>query len=143
MPVKRTSNTAKVLAKIERVGEGCMIQILAVIQANAQFHAPLDTGALQNSAFRVVERMGDGWRGRIGYTVAYAAYLHGDDVSTPLWKPRKPKDRSQRRDPETGAVLPGKSGGYNPNAHPRWLERAAEDSRDGIQRIIKANYGSI
>jgi hypothetical protein len=143
MPVKRKSNTAKVLAKIESVGEQCMTQILAGIQSNAQFYAPMDTGSLQNSTFRAVERLGDGWRGRVGYTAEYAAYLHGDDAFTPLWKPRKPEDRSQRRHPETGAVLPGKSGGYNPNARPRWLERAAEESRDEIQRIIKANYGSI
>lgn len=127
MPVKRTSNTAKVIAKIESVGEQCMTQILAVILANSKFYVPIDTSALSNSDFRSVEQTATGWRGRVGYTAAYAAALH----ERTDWQPRPPGS-------------PGKKGGgYNPNATPAFLERGAAESRDEIQRIIRANYGSI
>lgn len=91
-----------------------------VIGSRSDERVPVDTKALMNSRFTKVIPMAQAWRGIIGYTQDYAAALH----ERTDWKPKPPGSPGKR------------TGGYNANAEPLFLEKGADDAMPTITRIF-------
>lgn len=71
-------NTRKVLAEIagprtERV----LTEVMIVGSSHAALLTPIDTSTLINSQYRKLDPMPGGMQGKVGYTAAYAAAVHG------------------------------------------------------------------
>jgi len=91
------------------------------IGSRADNYVPVDTKALMNSRYVQVDPIPDGARVRVGYTQAYAAFLH----NSLDWKPKPPG-------------TPGKpTGGFNPEATPFWLNKGADETKQVQLNIIK------
>jgi hypothetical protein len=106
-----------------------MAKVISAGMTNAIEWTPEEYGTLINSKFRRIEGSAKtGWVGICGFTAAYAYYLHGDQSYTPLWNPVKPEDKD--------------GPGYNPSAHPRFLELGfiGPLAKPEIQRIIQQGY---
>lgn len=99
---------------------------LIIGMAKAMIYTPIDKGLLINSSFRSPPRReGRKVVGTAGYTQAYAAALHDRED----WRPKRPG-------------TPGKpTGGYNPSATPKFLERGFEETeaqqRAAVIRIMR------
>lgn len=82
-----------------------------LIGGRADQYTPIDTSALINSRQVNVRKTAEGWRMSVSYNQNYAAFLHENHN----WKPKPPG-------------TPGKpTGGYNPNATSKYLEKGAEE----------------
>lgn len=121
----------KTFATIEKLtggkAEKALTTLAFEIGGNADFYVPVDTNALVNSRHIKVEPTSTGFRATISYGVngvaGYAAYLHGDDSSSPLWKPKP-------------VPSPGKlTGGYNSEATPQWIPKGVADT--DIMKVLK------
>lgn len=84
MPVKRTDNSKKLFAKIERQAKLTMHLILDGARARSDEKAPLEYGNLVNSGYKKVGTNSMSVTGEIGYIADYAAFLN----NTTNWKPR-------------------------------------------------------
>jgi len=130
MPVKKNNVSKsynKLIGRITGVmTEEAVTKIAIVGQANAAQLTPIDTSNLINSQFRNIRREGDGWTATVGYTAAYAFFVH------------------EAKGVLLGAgVSRGKGRGnvWDPGAEPQFLRKGFE--RDGateIQQIIKRSY---
>lgn len=107
--------------------ENCITTVLIIGGGYADALTPMALSTLVNSRFRKVERTGNGWSGRYGYTAAYAAAVHE--------KPGTLKGTNTPRSPATlGNVW---DNGYGANAaEPEFLTKGFE--RDGLADIKDA-----
>lgn len=88
--------------------------------------APIEFGNLINSQFRNVEKLANGYRGTVGYTVGYAAALESPKSGGKLdgWRPRPPEEKAGK--------------GFNPIAGQGFLRLGFTglESAPAIQKII-------
>lgn len=92
---------------------------LGVVVGNKSLeYTPVEFSMLVNSQYRVVEAKPNGYRVKVGYTQEYAAPLH----ERTNWSPRPP-------DQKLGPA-------WNPNAKPKFLTMAAEETRETQRRIV-------
>ncbi|EGD1379553.1 hypothetical protein IAW16_003716 [Salmonella enterica] len=143
MPVKGIKrvqmNTRKVLAEIagprtERV----LTEVMIVGSSHAALLTPIDTTTLINSQYKKLEPMPGGMQGKVGYTAAYAAAVHG--MSGKLkGQPREHFGRT-RAGKEFGGGT-GKGNYWDPDAEPGFLTKGFErDGLNEIKAIIKQGY---
>lgn len=107
--------------------ENCLTTVLIIGGGYADALTPMALSTLVNSRFRRVERNGDGWTGRYGYTAAYAAAVHE--------KPGTLKGTNTPRSPATLGNVWDNSMGAN-GAEPGFLTKGFE--RDGLADIKDA-----
>lgn len=113
-----------------------------IIRTEAATMTPIDTSALINSQFDTVEVNGTKITGKIGYTSNYALYVH--NASGKLkGQPRAHFGKTSNRS-EFGPVKVKEFGGgsltgnyWDPHAEPRFLTKAAENTRGLVDKIIK------
>jgi hypothetical protein len=91
-----------------------------IVGSRSDYYVPVDTSALLNSRFTRAIELPTGWRGIVGYSQGYAAALH----ERTDWSPKPPGSPGKR------------TGGYNPNAKPKFLQIGAEESEATIRRIF-------
>lgn len=108
--------------RIPRNIERALTGVGIVVANKAQEYTPVEYGLLINSQYRRVDAYANRYTVSIGYTQDYAVYLHGTKTYSPLWKPREP----------------GKKEGpaWNPDAKPRFLDRAGDETRTTQTRIM-------
>lgn len=118
------NNVRKVFkGQIPRRIERSLTSIGIVVGNKALERTPLDTSALINSQDRLLYRTSTSYTMAIIYTQAYAAALHERED----WKPRP-------------VGSPGKpDGGFNPNATPKFLTSAGDDSMGIIEKIVRGD----
>lgn len=115
-------NTRKLIRhEIPRRTERALVAIGAVVANKAGEYTPLHTSTLINSQDRQLSRTSTAYTMSILYTAGYAAALH----ERTDWKPRPV------------GVGGKKDGGYNPNATPKFLTRAGDETRSTQISIIK------
>lgn len=131
MPVKGLKEVRqrlkKELANISgTLPERALQEVLIVASGFAATMTPIDTSALINSQFRMVETSGKKVKGTMGYTAAYAAAVH--DKPGTLLGTNTPRSKS---DPSRGNV-------WDPDAEPEFLRKAFEDpdARADIDAVI-------
>ena len=129
MPAKGVNRVRSALKEtFDRIGgpmtEQAVTNALIIGGGHADALTPMALGFLINSRFRRVEKSGDGWTGRYGYTAVYAAAVHD--------APGTLKGTNTPRNPTSlGNVWDGPNG---PNsAEPEFLVKGFE--RDGLEEI--------
>jgi hypothetical protein len=100
------------------------------VQRESQRLVPVDTGNLKASAFtRTIKTASGDVDVLVGYTAAYALYVHEMEPASPQWgRPRSGKKRGAYWDPAN-------RGG------PKFLERVVRTRRPEILKIIRASAG--
>lgn len=132
MPAKNVNAVrSKLAATFDKITgpmtENCITTVLIIGGGYADILTPRALGTLVNSRFRKVERSGDGWSGRYGYTAAYASAVHE--------KPGTLKGTNTPRSPATLGNIWDGAGGPN-SAEPGFLIKGFE--RDGLAKIKDA-----
>lgn len=129
-------NLKKLVDKITGpMSEKTLTTALVIGGMYADMITPMDTGNLLRSRFREVEKSGNGWVGRYGYTASYAAAVHG--MSGKL----KGQPRADFGTTRAGQAFGGGTGVGNywdPKGEPEFLTKGFE--RDGlaaIRQVIK------
>lgn len=104
--------------------ERAVYNVLQTGGAYADMMTPVDTSNLINSRYAPqIEQREGGTTGRVGYTAAYAAAVHG--MSGKL----------------KGRERPGGNGQYwDPDAEPGFLDKGFEQVKPEIPAILKAAY---
>lgn len=97
----------------------------------ADVMTPVDLGFLVNSRFRKVEKSGEGWTGRYGYTARYAAAVHS--LSAKLKGQPRAGVASFNTRAGTTAFASSTGNFWDPDAEPQWLTKGFE--RDGLEEI--------
>lgn len=125
MPVRGTSKVKQNLSKFtkerQQLAKKAANAIGFTIGSRADEYVPVDTKALMNSRYVTVDATPNNARVMVGYVQDYAAALHNSTD----WQPRPPG-------------TPGKkSGGYNPNAQPFWLQKGADETKQQQLNIIE------
>ena len=92
-----------------------------IIRTEAATMTPIDTSALINSQFDTIEVNGTRVTGKIGYSANYALYVH--NASGKLKGQPRPS---------------GKGTYWSPNGEPKFLTKAAEKTKDLVDKAIKA-----
>ena len=105
--------------------ERAVTEVLIIGMAKAMVYTPIDKSFLINSSFRSPpQRVGNKVVGMAGYTQDYAAALHENTN----WQPKRPGTPGKR------------TGGYNPRATPKFLEKGFEETeqqqRAAVRRIM-------
>ena len=118
------------------MAERTLTEVLIIAQGYATLWTPADTGNLRNSQYRVIDRYAGGLRGRVGYTAAYALYVH--QASGKL----KGQPRAHFGKTRDGVEFGGGTGVGNywdPDGKPQFLRLAFEDPvpRADIEAAIK------
>lgn len=98
--------------------ERALTAVGVVVGNKSLEYTPVEFSILVNSQYRIVKVKPNGYRVTVGYTQGYAAPLH----ERTDWSPRPP---SQKLGPA-----------WNPNAKPKFLTMAAEETRETQRRII-------
>lgn len=75
------NNTKKLIANTtERKLQRAITKVLISGAAFAAIKTPVDTSFLINGQYRSITRIGNGYKGMIGYTASYAAAVHDPSV---------------------------------------------------------------
>ncbi|MBV7482524.1 hypothetical protein [Bordetella sp. BOR01] len=133
MPVKGIERVRRnYRVAVARIAEGTtertVYEILSQGGAMAAQMTPIDTSNLVNSQYAPQIEVSQGKvTGNIGYTAEYAATVH-DAAGTLRGRPRDPND-------------PSRGDFWDPNAEPRFLEKAFDEIKPAIPAILKRNYG--
>lgn len=113
----------------------------SIIGGYASLMTPVDTSNLINSQYRTVKKEGKRVVAAIGYTAKYAAAVH-NAPGTLKGKPRAHFGKTSNRS-EFGPVIPRAFGGgtgrgnyWDPDAEPRFLEKAATENMDEINEAV-------
>ena len=106
--------TRRIPMQVERA----LTTVGTIVANKAQEYTPVEYGILQNSQYRVVEATANGYQVAVGYIADYAAPLH----NRTNWQPRPP-------DQKAGPA-------WNPNATPKFLERAGLEEQTTVTRIM-------
>lgn len=121
------SNMRRLVAQIRGpITQRAMAEILIIIEGRAVNLTPVDTSNLVNSRFRQVTNTLTGTKGVIGYTAAYALYVH--EASGKL--------RGRPRDPSK----PGRGNFWDTDADPHFLAKGAEEALPEVGAAIIRNY---
>ena len=111
--------------------ESAMTLVLSIGMTGAKELAPMEYGALINSAFRRIDKTKSGMIGVAGFAGGmtkkgfnYALFLH----ETTKWNPRPPSEK----------LGPA----WNPDATPKYLERGFtdKDQQSMMKKAIKGSY---
>ena len=117
-------NITRIMGEISGpMAERAVTEALIIGGGMATTMTPVDTAALINSQFRIVQKVGTQVQGRMGYTAAYAAAVH--DAKGTL--------RGQPRDPNDGS----RGNFWDPNAEPEFLKKGFEMTKDSIDKAVK------
>lgn len=107
-------------------------------QGAASLMTPVDLSTLINSQYRKVEKVGDNWQGRVGYTAAYAAAVHNSSGKL------KGQPREHFGKTRAGVEFGGGSGSgkyWDPvGAEPKFLTKGFEQNMEAIKAVIKEEY---
>lgn len=113
--------------EVENIKDRTVAGLLAgglIIQREAQQNVPVEYGNLRGSAY-TRKAMGNANAVEVGFTAAYALYVHENLEQTLKGQPR-----------------PSGLGVYwGPNGGPKFLERAVRDRTDDVVRAV-ASYAS-
>lgn len=114
-----------------------------IIRTEAATMTPIDTSALINSQYDTVDVSGTKITGRIGYSSKYALYVH-NAPGTLRGQPRAHFGKTSNRS-EFGPMQVKEFGGgsltgnyWDPHAEPKFLTKAAEKTKDLVDKAIKA-----
>lgn len=77
---RRTNNLPAFVGSRQEMGARAMTQALILGASEASVLTPIDTSELLNSQYRDVRQEGDKIIGRVGYTAAYAKFVHDPNV---------------------------------------------------------------
>lgn len=91
-----------------------------IIRTESATLTPIDTSNLINSQFDVVEINGTRITGKVGYTARYAYYVH-EASGKLIGKPRRS----------------GKGNYWDPEGEPKFLELAANRTKELVYRTIR------
>ena len=91
-----------------------------IIRTESATLTPIDTSTLINSQFDVVEINGTRITGKVGYTARYAYYVH-EASGKLMGKPRRS----------------GKGNYWDPEGEPKFLELAANRTKELVYRTIR------
>lgn len=112
-------NAKKLAAEtIPRNIERALTGVGIVVGNKALEYTPIEFSMLVNSQYRAVDAYPNRYSVRVGYTADYAAALHERED----WSPRPVEDK--------------KGPAWNPNAKPKFLTDAAEETRIEYTRIM-------
>lgn len=117
--------------------ERAVVAACIIGQGAAALMTPVDTSALINSQYRKLEKHNDGWIGSVGYTMAYAASVHG--ASGKL----KGKPRQHFGKTKDGVEFGGGTGVGNywdPSGEPEFLRKGFDDNLDAIREVIRQEH---
>lgn len=123
----------------EKRTDRALYAITSAIKSASDLKTPIDTSTLINSGYVEVQDSSSGKVGRVGYTASYAAAVH--NASGKL-------DGQPRADfgvTRAGVAFGGgtKVGNYwDPDAEPRFLEKAGEETKPKITGILKKVYSN-
>lgn len=92
-----------------------------IIRTESATITPIETSTLINSQFDTIEVNGTRVTGKVGYSANYALYVH--NASGKLKGQPRPS---------------GKGTYWGPNAEPKFLTKAAEKTKDLVDKAIKA-----
>jgi len=101
-----------------------MTSALIMIGSEAAAITPRATSTLVNSQFREISTHGSRIIGRVGYTAAYALFVH--EASGKL----KGRPRAKVNGVSRGNY-------WDPSGEPKFLEKGAESVRDAVDAVIK------
>lgn len=106
---------------------------LFLIGTRAAYYTPVDTSTLLNSQFREVNANGTIVTGRIGYSAAYAVYVH--NASGKLkGQPRAHFGKTREGKEFGGGTLTGRY--WDPHGEPKFLTKGAEEERESIDAVM-------
>lgn len=130
MPIKGAQEAKHSISrKIDALANDKMERALTTIAysvlGHSGFYVPIDTSNLMNSGRVEVRKTSAGWHASVSYRAEYVKYLH-EGIG---WQPKP-------------SGTPGKkTGGYNPNAKPGWLNIGADEAwpkaKVTFRRIVK------
>ena len=92
-----------------------------IIRTESATLTPIETSTLINSQFDTIEVNGTRVTGKVGYSANYALYVH--NASGKLAGQPRPS---------------GKGTYWSPNGEPKFLTKAAEKTKDLVDKAIKA-----
>lgn len=92
-----------------------------IIRTESATITPIETSTLINSQFDTIEVNGTRVTGKVGYSANYALYVH--NASGKLKGQPRPS---------------GKGTYWSPNGEPKFLTKAAEKTKDLVDKAIKA-----
>ena len=123
-------NLNKIIDNIQsKRGVRAIYSALYIIGAASAKEVPVDTSTLVNSQFRDVALRGTRITGKVGYSAAYAAYVH-DAPGTYLY--------TQTDRPVDAGQAPGSRGViWGPNGNPKFLYWPARDSESEVRAAIE------
>lgn len=115
---------------------------MLIIGAESATMVPVDTSMLLNSQYREFEIKGTRVTGRVGYSAAYALYVH--NASGKLkGQPRAHFGRTSNHS-EFGPQKPVEFGGgtgtgkyWDPHGEPQFLTKAVQKTKDQVAAVIK------
>lgn len=92
-----------------------------IIRTESATMTPIETSTLINSQFDTIEVNGTRVTGKVGYSANYALYVHNASG----------KLKGQPRPSGNGVY-------WGPNSEPKFLTKAAEKTKDLVDKAIKA-----
>lgn len=92
-----------------------------IIRTESATMTPIETSTLINSQFDTIEVNGTRVTGKVGYSANYALYVH--NASGKLKGQPRPN---------------GKGSYWSPNGEPKFLTKAADKTKDLVDKAIKA-----
>lgn len=107
---------------------------LIIGSSQAALYTPIDTSTLLNSQFREMDANGTRVTGRVGYSAAYAAYVH--DMPGKLKGQPRAHFGKTREGTEFGGGT-GKGNYWDPHGEPQFLKKGFDEERDAITAVIK------
>jgi len=119
--------------------EKTVTEIMILGGTYADAGTPVDVGTLINSRFRVVEQTPSGWRGKYGYTAAYAAAVHSYTGKL-RGQPRAHFGKTSEGREFGGGTLKGNywDGALGSGkANTQWLTKGFEEAMPDIKELIK------
>ena len=142
MPVKNANqvkgNLRKAVAKIDKKAVRFVQAVVSDAGILSKTKAPLAYGLLVNSQQQDFIKRSGSYVGALSYNTFYAGYLNGNDVYTPLWKPKPPPKYGKSSVGRFGPNQPiAPATAWNPEARPRFLEYGFESAE--AKQMIKAN----
>ena len=113
------------LSRMVRLSERFVTKSIVAISAQTLPMIPIDTSFLVNSEYRKVDKLFDGFVGKIGYGAFYAAYVH-DAPGTLTGQPR----------------ANGQSVYWGPDGEPGFLAKGVQAFiEDELDRLIQEELG--
>jgi len=106
-----TNNLPQFTSKVKQGAARGMTQALILGASEASVLTPIDTSTLLNSQYRLVREEGGKIVGTVGYTAAYAKFVHDPNVPQKFRRPSAEKEflrkGFERAEPNITAVLTG------------------------------------